>query len=104
MSADERSVPLEPTVTVVTPSHEKSQEDIPPIPEYTLREEVEQSRTYRFVSVGGEETNVNMAIVQPYRKILQHAGKIHYFNLWPQCPIRLLGIGELCWHNFKNNL
>ena len=87
VSADERSAPLEPTVTVVTPSQEKSQEDTPPIPEYTLREEVEQSRAYRFVSVGGEETTVNMTIVQPYRKILQHAGKIHYFNLKPQWPI-----------------
>lgn len=77
VSADEHSAPLEPTVTVVTPpkTKKKSQEAIPPIPEYTPQEEAEQSRKFRFVNVGGEKVTINMTTVQPYRKIIQHAGQ-----------------------------
>lgn len=75
VSADEHSAPLEPTVTVVTPPKKKSQEAVPPIPEYTPQEEAEQSRKFRFVNVGGEKVTINMTTVQPYRKIVQHAGQ-----------------------------
>jgi len=60
---------------VVTPPKKKSQEAIPPIPEYTPQEEAEQSRKFRFVNVGGEKVTINMTTVQPYRKIIHHAGQ-----------------------------
>ena len=44
------------------------------IPEYSAKEEIEQTRTHRFVSVAGDEHVIDMTLVQPYRKIVQHAG------------------------------
>lgn len=44
------------------------------IPEYTAEEE-SKDRTYRFVSVGGDETIISMAMVEPYKKMVQHAGE-----------------------------
>ena len=60
--------PLEPVVTVVSAKGEV------PIPEYSIKEETEEVRTHRFVSVAGEEYVINMTLVEPYRKIVQHAG------------------------------
>ena len=45
------------------------------IPEYTAAEE-SKDRTYRFVSVGGDETIISMAMVEPYKKLVQHAGEV----------------------------
>ena len=47
-----------------------------PIPEYTSAEELKERRSHRYVSVGGEETIINMDMVKPYKKLIQHAGLI----------------------------
>ncbi len=44
------------------------------IPEYTAEEEC-KDRTYRYVNVGGDETVISMAMIEPYKKLVQHAGK-----------------------------
>ena len=44
------------------------------IPEYTAEQEC-KDRNYRRVEVGGEETTISMAMVEPYRKLVQHAGE-----------------------------
>ena len=44
------------------------------IPEYSREEESKDRRAYLFVSVGGEETIISMGMVEPYKKIIQHAG------------------------------
>jgi len=44
------------------------------IPEYTAEEEC-KDRNYRRVEVGGEETTISMAMVEPYKKLVQHAGE-----------------------------
>jgi hypothetical protein len=46
-----------------------------PIPEYTSAEECKDKRARRYVSIGGVEVSVSMDMVQPYRKIIQHAGQ-----------------------------
>lgn len=46
------------------------------IPEYSFEEEAEDLRKHRLVQIGGEEKNIDMDIVQPYRKIIQHAGML----------------------------
>ena len=83
----ESSVPIEPTVTVLTKSGSKGEskptgavhvsyksEDTPNIPEYSFEQEVKDLRKHRLVRIGEEEKNIDMDIVQPYRKIIQHAG------------------------------
>lgn len=45
------------------------------IPEYSFEQEAEELRKHRLVRIGEEEKNIDMDIVQPYRKIIQHAGK-----------------------------
>ena len=65
----------QPVVTMVTsppPQGSKGRSD--EIPEYLAEDERRQSRTYRHVCVGGEEMTISMAVVQPYRAIIQHAG------------------------------
>ena len=49
-------------------------EKVSKIPEYSFKQEAEDLRKHRLVQVGGEEKNIDMDIVQPYRKIIQHAG------------------------------
>ena len=49
-------------------------EDAPSIPEYSFEQEAEDLRKHRLVQIGGEEKNIDMDIVQPYRNIIQHAG------------------------------
>ena len=69
------AVPLEPVVTVVTAQGEV------PIPEYSTREEAQEVRTHRHVSVGDGEHVIDMTLVEPYRNIIQHAGIVpppHY--------------------------
>lgn len=83
----EHSAPLEPTVTVLTKSEKEGEsklsgtvhvsyktEEAPVIPEYSFKQEADDLRKHRLVQVGEEEKNVDMDIVQPYRKIIQHAG------------------------------
>lgn len=83
----EHSAPLEPTVVVLTkPGSEGGgtptgavhvsykTEVAPNIPEYSFKQEAEDLRKHRLVRIGEEEKNIDMDIVQPYRKIVQHAG------------------------------
>ena len=44
------------------------------IPEYTSEEEFKERRSHRYVHVGGEEITINLDMVGPYKKIIQHAG------------------------------
>ena len=46
----------------------------PDIPEYSFKQEAEDLRKHRLVRIGEEEKNIDMDVVQPYRKIIQHAG------------------------------
>ena len=46
----------------------------PNIPEYSFKQEAEDLRKHRLVRIGEEEKNIDMDVVQPYRKIIQHAG------------------------------
>ena len=82
--SSEPPVPLEPRVTIVTPPKggaEGQTNDVPPIPEYPLEEELRQNRMYRLVQVGGEEVTVNLSLIEPYRKIVQHAGEGTNYSL-----------------------
>lgn len=51
-----------------------STEESPKIPEYSYKQESDDLRKHRLVQVGEEQMNINMDLVQPYRKIIQHAG------------------------------
>lgn len=48
----------------------------PPIAEYTPEEEASDHRRYRTVCVGGEKVRVDLNLIQEYRGIVQHGGKI----------------------------
>ena len=50
--------------------------DIKKIPEYSHKQESDDLRRHRLVHIGEEEMNIDMDLVQPYRKIIQHAGII----------------------------
>ncbi len=64
-------------VTVAIPSGggAEATPGVPLIPEYSVEEEKKDSRTYRLIQVGGEEVTVNLALIEPYKKIVQHAGQ-----------------------------
>lgn len=47
-----------------------------PIPEYSSAEEFKERRIHRYVSIAGEEKVINMDLVEPYKKIIQHAGTV----------------------------
>ena len=80
----EHSTPLEPTVVVLTKPgtdnptgavHVSYKTEVAPnIPEYSFKQEAEDLRKHRLVRIGEEEKNIDMDVVQPYRKIVQHAG------------------------------
>lgn len=87
--AQHRPPPLEPSVTVIStgPSDGDGEAEggavayglasetaDQPIPELPYSEEVRESRDFRLVSVGGEEIRIDLRQLQPYRKIVQHAG------------------------------
>lgn len=88
----EHSTPLEPTVVVLTkpgtddPSgavHVSYKTEVAPsIPEYSFKQEAEDLRKHRLVRIGEEEKNIDMDIVQPYRKIIQHAGVCVYHKVY----------------------
>ncbi len=88
----EHSAPLEPTVVVLTkpgsddPSgavHVSYKTEVAPdIPEYSFKEEAEDLRKHKLVRIGEEEKNIDMDIVQPYRKIIQHAGIDYYKSVY----------------------
>ena len=73
---------LEPNVTILSAPEEPAKPEVPtpskteatPIPEYTSAEEYRDRRLHRSVSVGEEDISVRMDLVEPYRKIVQHAG------------------------------
>ncbi len=64
-------------VTVVTAPGEV------PIPEYSTREEAQEVRTHRHVSVGDGEHVIDMTLVEPYRNIIQHAGMVTPLTIPP---------------------
>ncbi len=60
---------------MVTPPEGGAQTPATPrIPEYSVEEETKESRTYRLIQLGGEEVTINLSLIQPYKKIVQHAG------------------------------
>lgn len=56
-------------------------EEVSKIPEYSFKQEAEDLRKHRLVQIGGEEKNIDMDIVQPYRKIIQHTGKFFQITI-----------------------
>lgn len=88
--SSEQPFPLEPTVTVISkPLEDPSSSCISTssqsekragvqrtIPEYLPAEERKDERSHRLVNVGGEEVTISMDLVKPYKKIIQHAGKV----------------------------
>lgn len=46
----------------------------PPIPEYSFEQESEDSRTFRYVAIDGEERRISLKLIEQYRSIIQHGG------------------------------
>lgn len=65
----------------------------PDIPEYSFKQEAEDLRKHRLVRIGEEEKNIDMDVVQPYRKIIQHAG-----TLYCVCTYNRIILLYLCLH------
>ena len=86
MSSQEHPVPLEPAITVLESKPESvhmgykgaesSKGEVGKIPEYSVEQESEDMRKHRYINVGGEEMTIDMDLIQPYRKIIQHAGEV----------------------------
>ena len=96
--ASAQPYPLEPTITVLTnPSDgnasppcttlssahvvQKGRTDVNVIPEYSSTEECKDRRSHLLVSVGGEETTISMELVEPYKKVVQHAGQFITYHI-----------------------
>jgi len=45
------------------------------IPEYTAREEFEDSKRWRVVQIGDKSYRIDMEAIDPYKKVLSHGGK-----------------------------
>ena len=52
-------------------------EDVPvdPIPEYSAREEFEDEKNWRSVTVGDRQFRIDMKVIEPYKKVLSHGGR-----------------------------
>ena len=48
---------------------------MPAIPEYTPEEESKDTRSFRVVTIGGEERRISLKLIEQYRPIVQHGGK-----------------------------
>ena len=49
--------------------------ELVPIKEYSAEEEQSDTRRYRTVTVGDVSVQIDMQVVEPYRKVIQHMGK-----------------------------
>jgi hypothetical protein len=69
--------PLEPEIVMLSPPAvlpEEIESSVSSIPEYSSREEHEDQRTFRYVSIDGEERRISLKLIEPYRNIVQHGG------------------------------
>ena len=46
-----------------------------PIPEYTAREELEDEKNWRSVTIGDKKYKIDMKVIEPYKKVLSHGGE-----------------------------
>ena len=60
---------------VMEPDEGKTPELVP-IKEYSAEEEQNDTRRYRTVTVGDVSVQIDMQVVEPYRKIIQHMGEL----------------------------
>ena len=47
---------------------------VEPIPEYSAREEFEDERSWRTVTIGDRSFRIDMKVIEPYKKVLSHGG------------------------------
>ena len=109
----EHSAPLEPTVVVLTKPgsddptgtvHVSYKTEVAPdIPEYSFKQEAEDLRKHRLVRIGEEEKNIDMDIIQPYRKIIQHAGS-NYYNVMNVCACATTSIVIIATYHFLQSM
>lgn len=45
-----------------------------PIPEFSAAEELEEERSWKTCIVGGVKRNIDMKVIEPYKKVLSHGG------------------------------
>ena len=51
---------------------------IEPIPEYTAREEYEDSKKWRVVQIGDKAYRIDMEAIDPFKKVLSHGGSYNF--------------------------
>lgn len=54
--------------------------DSDPIPEMSAAEEFEEERSWKSCVINGEERNIDMKVIEPYRKVLSHGGIMFYIS------------------------
>lgn len=47
---------------------------VEPIPEYSAREEFEDAKKWRVVTIGDKKYRIDMESIEPYKKVLSHGG------------------------------
>ena len=52
-----------------------TQTPVVPIPEYTAREELEDEKNWRSVTIGDKKYKIDMKVIEPYKKVLSHGGE-----------------------------
>ena len=52
-----------------------TQTPVEPIPEYTAREELEDGKNWRSVTIGDKKYKIDMKVIEPYKKVLSHGGE-----------------------------
>ncbi len=103
--AKDQQFPLEPNITILSspPAEEdssphkkntssKSSAKPKPIPEYSSAEEFKERRSHQIVSVGGEENVISLNMVEPYKKIIQHAGWLLIYTGHAYSAFRVCGV------------
>ncbi|XP_018901800.2 protein prune homolog 2 [Bemisia tabaci] len=45
-----------------------------PIPELSAKEELEESRSWQYCTVGGVDRQIDMKVIEPYKRVLSHGG------------------------------
>jgi len=53
---------------------EEKGQPVEPIPEYTAREEFDDARSWRNVTIGDKQYRIDMKVIEPYKKVLSHGG------------------------------
>lgn len=72
----QRGVESETTFPLdLVPEEAAASAGVEPIPVLTAREEREEGKRWKTVTVGGEEKVVDMEAIQPYKKVLSHGGQ-----------------------------